>query len=60
MSLIEGDVDKFDKIYKKLKKFGPLLSILAYLVGIVYFCMLPHEQLIHRTYISENALLPGF
>ena len=59
MSLIEGDIEKFDKIYRNIKKFGPLLAIVSYVAGIVYFCMLPHEMLHHRTYISENALLPG-
>lgn len=59
MSLIEGDVEKKEKILKLIKRFGPFVSILAYIAGIVYFCLLPHQMLIHGTYVSENALLPG-
>ena len=54
-----GDIEKRVKIYEKIKLFGPLVSALAYIGGIVYFLLLPHESLIHRTYLSENALLPG-
>jgi len=57
--LIDGDADKSEKIMSHVKKFGPLLSVVAYLGGIIYFFMLPHELLIHHTYISENALSPG-
>ena len=59
MSLIEGDVQKKEKIFNLIKKFGPLLTVFSYLAGIIYFCLLPHEMFIHGTYISENALLPG-
>ncbi len=59
MLLIDGDADKSEKIMSYVKKFGPFLSVLAYLSGIVYFLMLPHELLVHHTYISENALSPG-
>ena len=59
MSLIEGDVEKKEKILRLIKRFGPFVSILAYIAGIVYFCLLPHQMLIHGTYVSENALLPG-
>ncbi|RNA00772.1 glycosylphosphatidylinositol anchor attachment 1 isoform X1 [Brachionus plicatilis] len=59
MSLYHSDTDKKTKLFEKVIKFGPLLSILGYFSGIVYFCLLPHEALIHGTYISENALLPG-
>jgi len=59
MSLIEGDVEHREKILNKVRKFGPLVAVLSYLGGIIYFCLLPHQMLIHGTYISENALLPG-
>jgi hypothetical protein len=58
-SLIEGDTTRIEKIFGHVKKYGPVFSILAYLVGIVYFCLLSHEELVHGTYISENALMPG-
>lgn len=59
MSLYKNDADKKTKLFENVIKFGPILSILGYISGIVYFCLLPHETLIHGTYISENALLPG-
>jgi hypothetical protein len=58
-SLIDGDSTKIEKIHNKLQQFGTKASILAYLAGLVYFCVLPHQELVHNTYISENALLPG-
>lgn len=59
MSLIEGDVEKHTKIFNLVKKLGPLVSVVSYLAGITYFCLLPHQELVHRTYLSENALSPG-
>jgi hypothetical protein len=58
-SLIEGDTTRVDKIFKSIKRFGPIVSVVAYLAGLVYFCLLPHEEIVHGTYISENALMPG-
>lgn len=59
MSLIEGDPENREKIFNHIKKFGPWLTVVSYFAGIIYFCLLPHQMLIHGTYISENALLPG-
>ncbi len=59
MSLIEGDVEKRMKIYTAVKKFGPLVSVISYIAGISYFCLLPHQEFVHRSYLSENALSPG-
>jgi hypothetical protein len=58
-SLIEGDTTRIEKINNLVKKFGPVLSVISYLAGIVYFCLMSHEELVHGTYISENALMPG-
>lgn len=59
MSLIHGDSQKQEQIYGYVQKFGWLVSIVSYLAGLGYFCMLPHAELVHRTYLSENALSPG-
>ena len=59
MTLIEGDWVKRKKILGYAQKFGPKISILAYLAGLIYFIALPHNEIVHRTYISENSLLPG-
>ncbi|KAF7115807.1 hypothetical protein CNMCM5793_003447 [Aspergillus hiratsukae] len=36
-----------------------LLSLLCIVAGVVWLLLLPLEQYARRTYISENALLPG-
>jgi hypothetical protein len=59
MSLIQGDSQKRDQIFGYIQKFGLFVSIASYLAGLVYFCMLPHGDIVHRTYLSENALSPG-
>lgn len=59
MSLIEGDVEKKEKILNLIKKIGPFIAILSYIAGLVNFSLLPHQIFQHGTYISENALLPG-
>lgn len=58
-SLVEGDSARLKRLYGKLKMFGPIVSVLAYLAGLVYFCSLSHQDVVHGTYISENALMPG-
>ncbi|KAL7619954.1 Glycosyl phosphatidyl inositol protein transamidase complex subunit [Parahypoxylon ruwenzoriense] len=43
----------------RLLKLPPYLSFLCIVVGVVWLLMLPLDQYSRRTYISENALLPG-
>ncbi len=59
MLLTDGDNEKREKIFKLIERFGLLLSILSFVGGLVYFCLLPHEDFVHKTYLSENALSPG-
>jgi GPI-anchor transamidase subunit GAA1 len=40
-------------------KLPPYLSLLCILVGVVSLLILPLDGYSRRTYISENALLPG-
>jgi len=40
-------------------KLPPYLSLLCILVGVVWLFLLPLDDYSRRTYISENALLPG-
>lgn len=40
-------------------KIPPFLSLLCILVGLGWLVLLPLEEYSRRTYISENALLPG-
>ena len=44
---------------KFIKFFRDPLLILIYVVGVVWFILLPHESLNSPTYFSESALLPG-
>ncbi|KAI1808669.1 Glycosylphosphatidylinositol:protein transamidase, GAA1 component [Daldinia bambusicola] len=43
----------------RLLKVPPYLSLLCIVVGVVWLLMLPLDEYSRRTYISENALLPG-
>ncbi|KAL8991316.1 MAG: hypothetical protein Q9177_000246 [Variospora cf. flavescens] len=43
----------------RLLKIPPYLSALLILIGVVWLFLLPLNEYSRRTYISENALLPG-
>lgn len=43
----------------RLLKLPPYLSLLCIIVGVAWLLMLPQNDYSRRTYISENALLPG-
>lgn len=43
----------------RLLKLPPYLSLLCIIVGIASLVILPLDSYSRRTYISENALLPG-
>ncbi|KAK8076135.1 hypothetical protein PG994_003407 [Apiospora phragmitis] len=43
----------------KLQKAPPYISLLLIVVGVAWLFMLPLNDYSRRTYISENALLPG-
>ncbi|KAI0542478.1 GPI transamidase component GAA1 [Xylaria digitata] len=43
----------------RLLKLPPYLSLLCIVVGVVWLLLLPLDDYSRRTYISENALLPG-
>ena len=43
----------------RLLKIPPYLSVLCIVLGLVWLFLLPLNEYSRRTYISENALLPG-
>src|SRR5690348_12244863 len=43
----------------RILKLPPYLSLLCILVGAAWLFLLPLDRYSRRTYISENALLPG-
>jgi glycosylphosphatidylinositol transamidase len=43
----------------RILKLPPYLSFLCIVVGVVWLFLLPLDDYSRRTYISENALLPG-
>ncbi|SPQ25831.1 bc48dce1-70fc-44d4-9c6d-90a401e8039b [Thermothielavioides terrestris] len=43
----------------RILKLPPYLSLLCIVVGVAWLLLLPLDQYSRRTYISENALLPG-
>lgn len=42
-----------------LLKLPPYLSAICLLVGLVWLLLLPLDEYSRKTYVSENALLPG-
>ncbi|KAI9487195.1 MAG: Gaa1-like protein [Benjaminiella poitrasii] len=53
------DPEKQIRLFNLLQRLVPILSILLFIVGIGWILALPYEGYNKRTYISENALLPG-
>lgn len=43
----------------RILKLPPYLSLLCIVVGVAWLLLLPLNEYSRRTYISENALLPG-
>ncbi|KAG5930558.1 hypothetical protein E4U42_006646 [Claviceps africana] len=43
----------------RILKLPPYLSFLCVLIGVAWLILLPLDRYSRRTYISENALLPG-
>jgi glycosylphosphatidylinositol transamidase len=43
----------------RILKVPPYLSALCVIIGVVWLLLLPLDNYSRRTYISENALLPG-
>ncbi|KAI1771567.1 GPI transamidase component GAA1 [Hypoxylon cercidicola] len=43
----------------RLLKLPPYISLSCIVVGVIWLLMLPLDEYSRRTYISENALLPG-
>ena len=42
-----------------LQRFSFRLSWLSYMIGVFAFFVFAHPEFSHKTYFSENALLPG-
>lgn len=43
----------------RILKLPPYLSFLCVIVGVAWLLLLPLDNYSRKTYISENALLPG-
>ncbi|PHH72022.1 hypothetical protein CDD83_5043 [Cordyceps sp. RAO-2017] len=43
----------------RILKFPPYMSLLCVTIGVIWLLLLPLDDYSRRTYISENALLPG-
>ncbi|RMD39333.1 hypothetical protein DV735_g5790, partial [Chaetothyriales sp. CBS 134920] len=59
MGLLSNFVRSIKGDPAKLGWLPPYLSLLCLLGGVVWTLLLPLQQYSRRTYISENALLPG-
>jgi len=45
--------------HPKVARLPPYLSLLCILAGVAWLCLLPLDEYSRRTYVSENAILPG-
>jgi hypothetical protein len=43
----------------RLRKLPPYISFLCVIIGVAWLLLLPLNEYSRRTYVSENALLPG-
>lgn len=43
----------------RLRKLPPYLSFFCIVIGVAWLLLLPLNEYSRRTYVSENALLPG-
>jgi len=43
----------------RLRKLPPYISLLCIIIGVTWLLLLPLNEYSRRTYVSENALLPG-
>ncbi|KIW15072.1 hypothetical protein PV08_07859 [Exophiala spinifera] len=59
MGLIRSYLSNFRRDDPRLLRIPPYLSALCILGGIIWILLLPLNEYSRRTYISENALLPG-
>ncbi|KAI8384158.1 Gaa1-like protein [Blakeslea trispora] len=53
------DPQKRVKSIRLVQRCTPILSVLLFIIGLVWILLLPYDGYNKRTYISENALLPG-
>ncbi|CAH8541351.1 unnamed protein product [Schistosoma turkestanicum] len=51
--------NKKEQYLKVIEKHSTLFGLLLYLIGLIWFCLLSQDELNHKTYMSENALLIG-
>ncbi|KIW37399.1 uncharacterized protein PV06_10442 [Exophiala oligosperma] len=59
MGLIRSYISNIRRDDPRLLRIPPYLSALCILGGIIWILLLPLNEYSRRTYISENALLPG-
>ncbi|KAL1956212.1 hypothetical protein VTO42DRAFT_7559 [Malbranchea cinnamomea] len=59
MALISDLILKLRRDPRPIYKLPPYLSGLLILVGLIWLFLLPLDEYSRKTYISENALLPG-
>ncbi|KAG9810630.1 Glycosylphosphatidylinositol:protein transamidase, GAA1 component, partial [Aureobasidium melanogenum] len=44
---------------RRLARVPPYLSLLCIVIGVAWLLLLPLDEYSRRTYVSENAILPG-
>ncbi len=46
-------------IFGKISSYANVLSWILSSMGVAFIFVMPHPEFSHKTYFSENALLPG-
>lgn len=46
-------------IFSRILQYGSVLSWILFMAGVGFIFVMPHPEFSHKTYFSENALLPG-
>lgn len=59
MGLITSPGVSFNPLAMRFVTFSGYLSALALFLGAGFLLVMPHPEFSHKTYFSENALLPG-
>lgn len=59
MGVLTGSTGKAASWFSRLMEHGRSIAVGLYVSGLLFLFVMPHPEFSHKTYFSENALLPG-
>ncbi len=59
MGLLTDPNSSENGLFGRISTYATPLSWFLYSLGVVFIFVMPHPEFSHKTYFSENALLPG-